>query len=242
MGSMLIYEGVPLLCPVVALWNFDVFHAIFFCCCFLFFMKRWELLGDWHPSFRLIFLRHLWRTVASQAKMTPVLPIHFSTSKKTIDSWGSFSNPMGKIKKPSIFANSNTLLETNSKFAPGNGWLEILFGVLLGFTLFSGANLLLVSGILYNCDHSFAVFCFSPPWFFFSSFHDLHLHCLGFAMALPGRFFFWRHFGHGGGKVGAWWHEKKPGMELGGWWFTRKKTGNKLYWKLTFIICSSICS
>ena len=38
-----------------------------------------------------------------------------------------------------------TLPETNSKFAPKNGWLEY-DPFLLGFGLFSGANLLLVSG------------------------------------------------------------------------------------------------
>ena len=38
-----------------------------------------------------------------------------------------------------------TLPETNSKFAPENGWLEY-WGFLLGFGLFAGANLLLVLG------------------------------------------------------------------------------------------------
>ena len=42
-----------------------------------------------------------------------------------------------------------TVPETNSKFAPENGWLED-DPFLLGVSLFSGANLLLVSGRVFS--------------------------------------------------------------------------------------------
>ena len=44
-----------------------------------------------------------------------------------------------------------TIPETNSKFAPENGWLEYCTCFLLGrLGLFSGADLLLVSGSVNN--------------------------------------------------------------------------------------------
>ena len=57
---------------------------------------------------------------------------------------------IAKIPRVVPFFDHQTTLPKTNIFAPENGWLEYYCSFLLGFGLFSGANLLLVSGMFTN--------------------------------------------------------------------------------------------